>query len=284
MDLILSIQGAHENSLAYIRMAAIDFNADGYDDFLMNWVIDENNAGEKIKLGSNTLPQSQELIIDMAPWTTLINVYEREVSFGDFNGDGYSDMITSDHESGFWHGAAGLWLGGANPNGVYDLRITPPPVSPTYQFGWDTPAVGDFNGDGYDDVAFCAPQSQSGTTNYNGWVHVYAGNAQLADTTVENDDNVMQVVEPELSIFPNPFNPSTTISYSVPTDAEVSLTIYNARGQLVNTLVSEHKTKGNYQVVWQGRDSNGSSVASGLYFTRLVTGGKSISNKMLLMK
>jgi len=82
------------------------------------YITEPNNSGYKIKVGSNTLPQSQEYIIDMAPWTQMFNVYDREVSFGDFNGDGYSDMVTSDHESGFWHGAAGLWLGGANPNGV----------------------------------------------------------------------------------------------------------------------------------------------------------------------
>ncbi|MCB5253068.1 MAG: T9SS type A sorting domain-containing protein, partial [Candidatus Cloacimonetes bacterium] len=84
--------------------------------------------------------------------------------------------------------------------------------------------------------------------------------------------------------YPNPFNPSTTISYSVPANGDVMLNIYNAKGQLVNTLVSEHKNKGNYQVVWQGRDMSGNSVASGLYFTRLVSGGKSINNKMLLLK
>lgn len=84
--------------------------------------------------------------------------------------------------------------------------------------------------------------------------------------------------------YPNPFNPSTTINYNVPADGNVMLNIYNARGQLVNTLVSEHKIKGNHQVVWHGKDASGSSVASGLYFTRLVSGGKSISGKMLLMK
>ena len=84
--------------------------------------------------------------------------------------------------------------------------------------------------------------------------------------------------------YPNPFNPSTTISYSVPSDGNVSLNIYNAKGQWVNTLVNEHKNKGNYQIVWQGKDSKGNAVASGLYFTRLVSGGKSINNKMLLLK
>jgi len=87
-----------------------------------------------------------------------------------------------------------------------------------------------------------------------------------------------------LANYPNPFNPSTTISYSIPTNGDVSLTIYNAKGQLVNTLVSEYKNQGNYQIVWHGKDSNGRSVASGLYFTRLVASGKSISNKMLLLK
>lgn len=87
-----------------------------------------------------------------------------------------------------------------------------------------------------------------------------------------------------LKNYPNPFNPITTISYSVPSDGDVTLNIYNARGQLVNTLVSEHKSKGNYQVLWHGKDANGSPVASGLYLTRLVSSGKSVSSKMLLMK
>ena len=88
----------------------------------------------------------------------------------------------------------------------------------------------------------------------------------------------------QLANYPNPFNPSTTISYSIPAGGNVNVSIYNVKGQLVNTLVSEYKSKGNYQIVWQGKDSNGRSVASGLYFARLVSGGKSISGKMLLMK
>ncbi|MCK9158716.1 MAG: FlgD immunoglobulin-like domain containing protein [Candidatus Cloacimonetes bacterium] len=94
--------------------------------------------------------------------------------------------------------------------------------------------------------------------------------------------------QPESTIllqnYPNPFNPSTTICYSVPTDGEVNLAIYNAKGQLINTLISGHRNKGNYQIVWQGKDAKGNSVASGLYFTRLVSGGKTVTKKMLLMK
>jgi len=77
---------------------------------------------------------------------------------------------------------------------------------------------------------------------------------------------------------------TTTISYSVPDNGDVTLTIYNAKGQLVNSLVNEYKNKGNYQVIWNGKDINGNSVASGLYITRLVSGGETVKNKMLLMK
>jgi len=103
----------------------------------------------------------------------------------------------------------------------------------------------------------------------------YTGNEQELSPPADNL---------QLTNYPNPFNPSTTISYSVPMSGDVSLSIYNAKGQLVNTLVSEYKNKGNYQIVWHGKDMSGGSVASGLYFTRLVSGGKSLTNKMLLMK
>jgi hypothetical protein len=98
------------------------------------------------------------------------------------------------------------------------------------------------------------------------------------------DPDTPELTTMSVGNYPNPFNPSTTISYSVPADGDVSITIYNAKGQLVSTLVNEHKIKGNYQVVWQGKDMNGRSVATGLYFTRLVSRGKAISSKMLLMK
>ncbi|MDD3103564.1 MAG: FlgD immunoglobulin-like domain containing protein, partial [Candidatus Cloacimonetes bacterium] len=97
-------------------------------------------------------------------------------------------------------------------------------------------------------------------------------------------ENLLAPPTLSMSNYPNPFNPSTTISYSVPMSGIVSLSIYNAKGQLVNTLVSEYKNKGNYQIVWHGKDKSGSTVASGLYFTRLASGGKSLTNKMLLMK
>jgi hypothetical protein len=87
-----------------------------------------------------------------------------------------------------------------------------------------------------------------------------------------------------VSNYPNPFNPTTTIRYTVPKDGDVRLCIYNTRGQLITTLVNEHKNLGIHSVVWNGLDDNGNKVSSGLYFTRIVTDGKTLTAKMLMLK
>ena len=87
-----------------------------------------------------------------------------------------------------------------------------------------------------------------------------------------------------VSNYPNPFNPTTTIRYTVPKDGNVNICIYNTRGQLVTTLVNERKGKGSYTIVWNGKDNNGNKVSSGIYFTRIITDGKSLTTKMLMLK
>ena len=86
--------------------------------------------------------------------------------------------------------------------------------------------------------------------------------------------------------FPNPFNPSTTISYDVPEGNEVMvrLSVYNIRGQLISTLVNEVKTEGSYQVQWDGSDNNGRQVSSGVYFYRIQAGEFGKTRKMVILK
>lgn len=84
--------------------------------------------------------------------------------------------------------------------------------------------------------------------------------------------------------YPNPFNPETTISYSVKNAGPVSIEIYNVKGQVVKTLVSESKASGNYSVVWNGHDNNNQAVSSGVYFYKMNAGQYSSSKKMILMK
>jgi len=69
--------------------------------------------------------------------------------------------------------------------------------------------------------------------------------------------------------YPNPFNPSTTITFAVPEASEVTLAIYNLRGQLIQTLVAGAVTAGRHNVVWDGTNFRGAKVASGIYLYKL---------------
>ncbi len=85
---------------------------------------------------------------------------------------------------------------------------------------------------------------------------------------------------------PNPFNPATTIRFSIPNhpDAKVALVIYNTMGQRVRTLVEDTMDAGVRSVVWDGRDEHGRMVSSGVYLYRLTAGGRIQTRKMLLIK
>ncbi len=84
--------------------------------------------------------------------------------------------------------------------------------------------------------------------------------------------------------FPNPFNPSTTIEYSVQSTDNIQIKIFNSIGQLVKTLVDEVKTPGEYSVVWNGQDDGGLLVSSGVYFYQITTKDFISSKKMILLK
>jgi len=83
---------------------------------------------------------------------------------------------------------------------------------------------------------------------------------------------------------PNPFNPSTRIAYDIPNGTDVSLSIHNILGQQVRILVDSYEAAGHHTVVWDGRDSHGGVVASGVYFYRMISPDGSLSKKMLLLK
>jgi len=86
---------------------------------------------------------------------------------------------------------------------------------------------------------------------------------------------------------PNPFNPSTTISYEIPESSvavEVVVAVYNIRGQKVVTLVDEPKETGQYSVNWNGLDEIGRRVSSGVYFYRMNAGDFTAIRKMVVVK
>lgn len=85
--------------------------------------------------------------------------------------------------------------------------------------------------------------------------------------------------------YPNPFNPTTSISYSLPIAKEVSLKVYNVRGELVSVLVDNQRLEaGTHNVVWNATNMNGAPLATGVYVYTLTYGNFSKSEKMTLLK
>ncbi|MBI9031631.1 T9SS type A sorting domain-containing protein [bacterium] len=107
----------------------------------------------------------------------------------------------------------------------------------------------------------------------------------FASATPNTDIN--NVAMPSMQLkqnYPNPFNPVTTIDFDMKKAGDVQLSIYNIKGQLVNTLVKGNLQAGNHSYVWKGNDLKGNQVSSGLYFYKLSSSEKTETKKMVLMK
>ncbi len=102
---------------------------------------------------------------------------------------------------------------------------------------------------------------------------------------ISDDDPAIVYRNDLLGNYPNPFNPATTISYSVEKASKVVLKIFNVRGQLVRVLINVNQAAGRYKASWDGRDRNGVSQPSGMYFYTLKIGNDFVkSRQMLLLK
>lgn len=102
---------------------------------------------------------------------------------------------------------------------------------------------------------------------------------------IDNLDLTSQVFTSELlPNYPNPFNPSTTIHFSLQTASQVTINIYNLKGQLVKTLTDAHYQPGHHNLQWTGSDTGGRNCPSGLYTVCMKVGRKNHLRKVVLLK
>ncbi|KQC05826.1 MAG: hypothetical protein APR54_08025 [Candidatus Cloacimonas sp. SDB] len=99
-----------------------------------------------------------------------------------------------------------------------------------------------------------------------------------------NIENNIPSIPILMNNYPNPFNPETTIKFSIPEDKFTEVTIFNLKGQKVKTLLSEVIESGSNSVIWNGTDQNNKPVSSGVYFYNLSTGSTNLTKKMILLK
>jgi hypothetical protein len=118
--------------------------------------------------------------------------------------------------------------------------------------------------------------------SYRYQISVIDGDGEFFSPTA---DVKMPTARIELSQnVPNPFNPTTTIRFSLPASERVGLAIYSADGRLVRMLVDGVQPRGTHDITWDGRDGAGNPVGSGVYFYRLTAGKFTDSRKMVLLK
>ena len=86
------------------------------------------------------------------------------------------------------------------------------------------------------------------------------------------------------SIYPNPFNPLTTIDYEISMPADVKIEVYNNRGQLVRNFILGYKKQGSYKLTWEGEDNNGCLCSTGIYYIRMQAGKEIYIKKAVLLK
>lgn len=104
----------------------------------------------------------------------------------------------------------------------------------------------------------------------------------------DDNDNTTPPTIPTLtslnSIYPNPFNPVTTIAFGLAKAEQVRIDIYNIKGAKVHTIVSGNLNGGTYRQVWNGTDDNGLALTSGIYFLRMTAGRYTSTAKLVLLK
>ncbi|MCF7918377.1 MAG: T9SS type A sorting domain-containing protein [Candidatus Cloacimonetes bacterium] len=110
-----------------------------------------------------------------------------------------------------------------------------------------------------------------GAYEWNGWIN------PIIEESIEP-------VPYDFCCYPNPFNPETTVSFSLEELSEVEVVIYNVKGQKVRTLVDETFRPDKYSIVWKGNDDSGHSVGSGVYFVKLSVDNEQFTNKVILIK
>jgi len=147
------------------------------------------------------------------------------------------------------------------------------------------------NGDWIDDVTstfYLDVGVPSGTHTYNvtavyagGWESSFSNDATV---TLDAGNSPVPLVTELNGNYPNPFNPETAIKFAINEAGKVRIDIFNIKGQYVKTLVNEHLEAANHSVIWDGKDDNGVSVSSGVYFYKMDAAKYTSTKKMILMK
>ena len=247
-----------------------DINGDGYDDFFAY----ANSTGMMLWLGNDNLDFSYpDLVLNPVLYG---NTQLKGIEAGDVNGDGFSDVVGASYNSRRF----AVWLGSDNMDGHADWQKG----STHDNFGYDL-AMGDFDGDGYCDIAVSAPMENGGIWpyhDYRGYVFIYAGNPGMV---ANHDLHTPQLVDQiQLKLSPNPVRSGNTINIEIRKSADVKgktaeLQVFNIRGQLV--YQEDDKAISADNATWS---LNLNKLTNGVYLCRVKIGNLQATKRFTIIK
>lgn len=251
--------------------------------------------------GTSFLPGNPDGLFATIPRPGVLNM----PTVADINGDGRRDIICCANDDIFFtYRAQRIYAWDYSGQLLDDYPIIVTPRSPLIYFGnfRFTPFLGDLNNSGTIDLIM--PTSDSSTvfldfagSSYNACnvpLPMWRYNRRLNNTgwpvscsPTGVDDEPASTLPTDFALrqnFPNPFNPSTVLEYSLPSRSEVELAVYNLLGRKVRTLVSGTQSAGVHRVTWDGRDNGGNDVATGVYLYRISCEDFEDARKMVLIR
>ena len=112
----------------------------------------------------------------------------------------------------------------------------------------------------------------------------YFGPITLAYSTNSTTPPVIPAVTTLKAVYPNPFNPNAVIPYTLAESRDVTIHIYNTRGQIIRSFHQGTQPANSYQIAWDGTDANGKALGTGVYYIRMLAGKDSFQQKAVLIK
>ena len=238
-------------------------------------------------------------MIDTVPNPTVLDdsldpgsqIFFHNEGFGDFNGDGIRDFFTTGH-----------YYGRSQSYDVYDsgrpdvflysgpLNLAHPDTTFRYHdiisaMAFVPIVAMDLNGDGLSEILFNRIVNPTG--DWHDWeffLDIYSAQPFPITRTVPEPSAPLPSHPQLYPAYPNPFNSSTTIRYDLPEDADLTLRVYNLRGELVKTLYHGSQTAGYHQVLWDGTNQYNTPVSSGMYLCWMQSKAYGKTMKMMLVR